>query len=716
MLAALGAATGSAQQTHSRPWLNPELSAAVRAALALAQMTTDEKLSLLRSASANLAGPKRPTGLVQGIERLGIGPIRETNAGLGIAIPLEEDAPTSEDEAVALPAALATAASWDPELAYAAGAMIGEEARRKGFNVLLAGAANLARDPRNGRNFEYSGEDPLLSGTMVGAALRGIADRHVVSTMKHFALNDQETNRTLVDARIDRDALRESDLLAFEIANERGHPGAVMCAYNLVEGVHACENRWLLDRVLRRDWGFRGWVMSDWGAVHSTVPAALAGLDQESGVEWDSQVFYGAPLKVAFEQGALPTGRLDAMALHVLTALFAAGAVDHPPQPAPLDIDADSAVAERAAREGIVLLRNEGNLLPLTRSARRIAVIGGHADTGVMSGGGSSQVIPIGGPALRVPIPAQAAWMVFDPSPPLRAIAGKAPEAQVEYADGSNVTAAAESAQRADVAVVFATKWEAEGHDSDDLSLPHGQDALISAVAAANPRTIVVLETGNPVLMPWRDQVGAIIEAWYPGSRGGEAIADILFGDAEPGGRLPMTFPASPAQLPRPEILGRDNPWKHVFLVDYREGSAVGYRWFDARKLTPLYPFGFGLSYTHFRYADLRVEGGNGLGATFSVTNDGGRPGFAVPQLYVRAVAADGSMLQRLVAWRKLRLNPGETRTVTLTAEPRLVAYFDSERDGWRIDPGRYPVAVATAADSPVLQTTVWLNARTLPP
>ena len=352
----------------------------------------------------------------RGVDRLGIQAIKESNAGLGVAIPLENGGHDPIDQATALPSGLALAATWNPQLAYAAGSMIGEEARRKGLNLLLAGAANLARDPRSGRNFEYAGEDPLLTGTIVGETIRGISDRHVISTIKHFALNDQETKRNSVDALIDDAAFRESDLLAFEIASERGRPGAVMCSYNLVNGVHACEHQWLLDRVLRQEWGFRGWVMSDWGAAHSTVTAAAAGLDQQSGVEWDGQAYFGEPLATAVQEGVLPGGQLDAMALHVLHALFAAGVVDDPPQPAPLDVDADAGIARQVAEQGIVLLKNDHDLLPLSRAARHIAVIGGHADIGVMSGGGSSQVIPIGGPALRIDYPEVGAQLIFDPS------------------------------------------------------------------------------------------------------------------------------------------------------------------------------------------------------------------------------------------------------------------------------------------------------------
>lgn len=720
LASAAGAQTN--QPPRQPPWMDRALTPDARADLVLGQMTDDEKLRLVLGTSQRPDGDTvGVAGYVPGIARLGIPPLRETNAELGVAIPLQGDTVRPDDEATVLPSGLATAAGWDPAIAYANGAMIGEEARRKGFNVLLAGAVNLARDPRTGRNFEYAGEDPLLAGTIVGAAIRGIEDRHIVSTVKHFALNDQETNRTLLDARIDLAAAHESDLLAFELAIERGQPGAVMCAYNLFNGIHACENETLLDRILRQQWHFPGWVMSDWGAVHSTVPAASAGLDQESGADWDSQVFFGPPLAAALAQGQLPAARLDQMVHRILRTMFASGIIDDPPASQPLDADADTRIAQRAAENGIVLLRNRRDLLPLS-SARlsRIAVIGGHSDVGVLSGGGSSQVIPLGGPALRIrltrqkdPIPYA---MIFDPSSPLKAIVAAAPGARVTYADGRDARAAATLARSADVAIVFATQWEMEGHDSETLALPRDQDRLIAAVAAANPRTIVVLETGNPVTMPWRDRVGAIIEAWYPGQRGGEAIANVLFGVVDPSGRLPLTFPASTAQLPRHEVPGRTNPWNTTFPVDYREGAAVGYKWFDQQQLTPLYPFGFGLSYTRFRYSHLRVTGGQSVTASVIVTNMGRRAGSDVPQLYATVRGSDGRSLGRLVGWGKLSLAPGESRRIDFTVDPRLLARFDELHQDWQIAPGAYRFALGASARDLRLAATARLERTTLPP
>ncbi len=703
------------------PWANKTLVPELRARMVIARMTTEEKLRLVKS-SAEMP-PDESFGLagfVQGIAHLGIPPLRESNAELGVAMPILPGQNGPKDEATALPSGLATAASWDPKIAYANGAMIGAEARAKGFNVMLAGAANLARDPRTGRNFEYFGEDPLLSGILAGESIRGIQDQHVISTLKHFALNDQETNRTLLDAKIDMAAFRESDLLAFQIALERGNPGSIMCSYNLINGVHACENPLLLDEILRKQWRYRGWVMSDWGALHSTKDAAMAGLDQESGAEWDSQPFFGEPLTAAIAAGIVPASRLDEMVFRVLSTMFAHGLVDDAPTPAPLDVEAGARVAQQAAEAGIVLLRNKGSILPLSRNVRRIAVIGAHADVGVMSGGGSSQVLPIGGAAAEitivehgVPIPFP---LIFDPSSPLRAIAAKAPQAKVTYSDGKNLTEVAALAKSSDIAIVFATRWEAEGHDAENLSLPNGQDKLIATVAAANPRSIVVLETGNPVLMPWLSKTAAVIEAWYPGARGGEAIANVLFGDINPSGHLPMTFPASAQQLPRAEVPGRVIEWNTNFRVDYSEGSDVGYRWYHARNLTPLFPFGFGLSYTSFRYGGVHLRGGKTIAADFSVTNTGKRTGAEVAQIYALVPLPKGGERKRLIGWGKVELAPGETKQVSITADPRLLGHFDEAAQGWRIDKGTYRVEIGDSAQDVRFSGSVKVVAGSLAP
>jgi beta-glucosidase len=620
------------------------------------------------------------------------------------------------DESTSLPASLALAATFNLGLAREAGQMLGAEAHAKGFNIQLAGGVNLTREPRNGRNFEYMGEDPLLAGLVAGEQIAGIQQQHVVSTTKHYALNLQETGRFVHDARITEAALRESDLLAFEIAYSRGRPGSVMCAYNRINGEYACENRFLLD-VLKREWAFPGWVMSDWGAVHSLVPSITAGLDQES--PQDNPYFAG--LRAAVDNGQVPAARIADAARRIVRSLYAVGAFDHPAtRGGAIDRDAHAAVAEQVALQGIVLLKNNG-VLPIAATARTIVVIGGFADRGVLSGGGSSQVMPYGGhfkdtrgrqgvAAILAP--------VYGLSSPVESLRALRPTADIRFDDGTDVARAVALARGADLVVVVATRAEEEGNDSATMLLPYGQDDLIDAVAQANPHTAVVLETGNPVTMPWLQRVGAVVQAWYPGQRGGQAIARILTGDVNPSGRLAMTFPASTEQLPRPTIPGFDPAHRGVFglgapvapfAFDVNEGSDVGYRWFERTRARPLFPFGFGLSYTSFTYARATFQGGDGVRVRVRLTNSGSRQGTEVAQLYV----APPGRTHRLAGWARVDLAPGESRTVEIVADPRILASWDDSAHGWRRPAGNYRVFVGRSAGQPEAQGRVSVNAAT---
>jgi beta-glucosidase len=711
-----------------------------RADAIVARMTLDEKIALAHGLFPPMAAGKTANelipsaGHIDGVPRLGVPLVRESDASLGVANQVEQRA---GDVATALPSSLATAASFSTEIAHAGGVMIGAEARAKRFNVLLAGGVNLTRDPWNGRNFEYLGEDPLLAGELAGAHIAGVQSNRIVSTVKHFALNAQETGRMVLDARIGEADLRMSDLLAFQIAIEKGRPGSVMCAYNKVNGDWACENDFLLNTVLKRDWRYPGWVMSDWGGVHSTAKAANAGLDQQSGQELDKALYFAAPLKAAVEAGEVPVARLDDMIARYLTGLILTGAYDTP-MPATAqtpDYAANADVAQRTAEAGIVLLKNEGGLLPIAASARKILVVGGDADLGVLSGGGSSQVRGVGGAPIEIGLStggsASFARITYHASSPVAALRGALPGVEVSFLDGRNLNRTVQDARDADLVLVFATQWTTEADDVPDLRLPNHQDALIAAVAAANPKTVAVLETGGPVLMPWIDKVPAVLQAWYPGQRGGEAIAAILTGKVNPSGRLPITFPATAAQPPRPFPVGRDhmtaleaqaasNPAAagnfqlQSFPVDYVEGADVGYRWYEKKGQRPLFAFGHGLSYTSFAYRNPVVTGGRVLKVAFDVTNTGTRAGADVPQVYVGREGATTPM--RLAAFGRVTLGPGETRRVTLTAEPRIVADYDTALPGWRIAGGRYRVAIARDATDRALVSSTLLDPATIKP
>ena len=702
-----------------QPWLNPALSPDDRARAALAAMTLDEKLRLVFGYSDqaltdvakvpdDIVSPelknyvvthlvKGSAGFVPGIPRLGIPDQTQTDASMGVR--------NSFIPSTALPSSLATAASFDPEVPRAGGKMIGAEARATRHNTMLSGGINLNREPRNGRNFEYAGEDPLLAGEMVGALIDGIQSNRIISTIKHYAVNDQESQRTTIDVTIATDAMRQSDLLAFEIAMERGKPGSVMCSYNLINGRWGCENDYLLNKVLKHDWGFKGFVMSDWGAVHSTG-AAMDGLDQFTGFccATDKPWFAPPAMKAALQSGALTETRLDDMVKRILWALFASGAVDDPVKVAPIDYAAHAAVSQKAAEESLVLLKNDGDLLPL-KGVKSIAVIGGNADKGVMAGGGSSDVTPVGG-AIMIDN------HTFLPSPPLNALKAELPRARIAFDAGADPTSAAALAAKSDIAVVFVTQHDSEGYDGS-LELAGNQDALVSAVAAANPKTIVVVESGGAIYMPWAARVPAILEAFYPGIRGGPAIARILTGKVNPSGHLPISFPASNDQLTHLLIAGNGPPGDTPWSVTYDEGATIGYKWYDVKGYKPLWAFGHGLSYSRFSASDLTaVPDGRAIKVSFNVRNVGKRAGKGVAQVYVGPAdwqAARWEAPRRLGAFAKADLKPGQSKRVDLTIDPRLLATYEAANNNWHIKAGTYRLSLGQASDAPMETSEVTL-------
>ena len=714
----------SQTQTASQPWMNSKLSPDERADLLLKQMTLDEKIQLLHGSFGAPLGKLVPTapphalggdGFVPGIPRLGIPDMNLIGAGLGVT----DLGRRANGQSTALPSSLTETSSWDPEIGYEAGKVIGEETRDQGFNITLGGGIDVTREPRNGRNFEYHGEDPLLAGKITGQELRAIQDQGIVADIKHYAINDQESGRQTVSSNLDKRSMREIDLLAFEIAIKDSGVGTVMCAYNRVNDVYSCENDYLLNEVLKKDWGFKGWVMSDWGATHSTVKAANAGLDQE----FFLNQYFSAPLKEAVEKGEVPMARLDDMVHRILRTLFAAGVIDNPPVVKPINVKKGADVAQHIAEQGSVLLKNDAAQLPLDAAKiRSIAVIGSHADVGVLSGGGSAQVNPVGGNAVPAPpatdddIDALLAIQVWDPSSPLQAIRAKSPNSKVVYASGLDAAVAAKVAAASDVAIVFVHQHTHENADLKNLSLPDDQDELIRQVAAANPHTIVVLENGDPVLMPWLGSVKAVLETWYPGARGGEAIANILFGDVNPSGKLVLSFPKSEDDLPHPVLQGPPPlpagqkaadplaPYG-LFDVDYTEGLKVGYRWYDAENKEPLFPFGFGLSYSSFAYSNLHVASAKQVSVTFTLKNTSQRAGAEVAQVYLGLPASAGEPPKRLVGWKKVKLAPGEAQEVTVGIEPRELEIFDVARNTWQIVPGEYRVFVGgSSRDTPLSQ------------
>jgi beta-glucosidase len=710
------------------PWLDSSLAPDARAALVLKELTLDEKITLIHGAGMQGMGPVSPTriysnggvGFTMGIPRLGIPGIDMSDAAYGVRSSGENGRYST-----ALPANVGAAASWDVDAAYEYGKLIGTELRAQGFNMSLGGGANLTREPRNGRTFEYLGEDPVLSGTLVGKLIQGTQSQHVIGDIKHYAFNDQESGRNSVNIHIDERAGRESDLLAFEIGVEQGHPAAVMCSYNRVNGDFACENKYLLTDVLKKDWKFPGFVLSDWGGTHSTEKASAAGLDNEEPGEF----FYGDSYKAAVQAGKIPMAELDEHVLRILRSMFAAGVVDYPRQRYVVDPFTGLETARKIEEGSIVLLKNQGAVLPIDpMKVRSIAVIGAHSDVGMISGGGSAQVDPPGGNAILPPGKGLVThWQehIWFPTSPLKAIEARAPEAKVTYDPGTDPAAAAEAAKGKDVAIVFAYVWESEGMDLPNLSLTDNQDAVVAAVAAANPKTIVVLETGSPVTMPWVDAPAAILEAWYAGSDGANAVGNVLFGSVNPSGKLPNTFPKSEADLPHPTIVkpppesehfsGPFSPAKWAaglppFQATYDEGVKVGYKWYDAENKPVLFPFGFGLSYTTFDYSGLTVTPGQNVEVSFTIADTGSRTGAEIAEVYAALPANADEPPKRLVGFTKVKLEPGDKRTVTVEVPMKYLSIFDVKKNDWSLVPGDYTIMVGGSSQDLPLKQVVTLK------
>jgi beta-glucosidase len=730
VIAALGTiiATSVTAQVADRPWMNPKLSPEERADIVLKYLTLDEKLALLHgNGMAHASQWQMPlthltnggAGYVEGVERLGIPPLVISDASYGV-----RDSGANGRYSTAMPSSLGAAASWDQDSACDFGTVIGQELRAQGFNMTLGGGVDLAREPRNGRSFEYAGEDPLLAGTVVGNLMKCEQAQHVVGDIKHYVMNDQETGRVFVNSVISKRAMQESDLLAFHIAISIANPSAVMCSYNRINGDFGCENSYTLRDVLEKEWGFKGFVISDWGGTHSTEKASAAGLDQEQPMA----DFFGPKLRGAVEAGKVPLSEIDDHARRILYGEFLSGIVDDPPQPGMVDVEKGLEVSQRVEEKSIVLLKNSPTVLPIDPSkVHTIAIIGGHADVGMISGGGSAQVDPPGGNAIMPLGKGATIWQepVWFPTSPLKALRTKLPNAKIDFDPGTDLKSAANLAKSADLAIVFAYQYLAEDMDVPSLSLPDHQNALIEQVAATNPHTIVVLETGTTVTMPWIDKVTGVVEAWYAGSSGHKALANVLVGDVNPAGKLPLSFPISEADLPHPDApkipseskvragevadgAPTANASTHAgYAVHYDEGPEVGYKWYEAQNKKPLFPFGFGLSYTTYEYSGLSVDS-TARTARFTVKNSGKRPGTEIAQVYGRLPKGSDESFKRLVGWKRITLAPGESQTVTIAIDDRVLNTFDEEKNAWKLPAGEYQVMVGGSSDdTPLLATLV---------
>jgi beta-glucosidase len=650
-----------------------------RAQAIVAKMTLDQKILELHG----VGGTSPNLRIVPGIASLGIPAFVVTNGGAGVSY----GTISPRTPATALPAPLADAASWDTSLANTYGTVIGKEAKILGNDMVEGPDMNLDRVPQGGRTFEMLGEDPFLSGEIASSQIQGIQSQGVIAEAKHFVGNEQETNRDSINDVIDQRTLRELYMVPFEMSVKQGNVGAVMCAYPQVNGTYSCDNSFLMNTVLKGDWNFQGFVTTDFGAAHNTLQAALGGLD----LEMPAADFFGAPLKADVLSGKVPMSVIDDKLVRRFSEMMQLGLWDTPPvaqAAVPTSVaNADGAIARTVGEESSVLLKNSANLLPLSASkVKSIALIGQSAWASVAKsgGGGTAGVHPI---------------YTVTPSAGLKK---QDPTATITYNDGSSLTSAAAAAKAANVAIVMVGDARKEGGDYP-ISLSGNQDAMISAVAAANKNTIVVVKSGSVILMPWVNQVSSILEAWYPGEEDGNVVASILFGATNPSGKLPITFPQSLSQLPAstaaqyPGVNG---------TVDYSEGLDMGYRFYDAHNTTPLFPFGYGLSYTTYKYSNLNITAGAGntATATFDVTNTGSRSGSEVAELYVGMPAAAGEPPKQLKGFQRLTLAAGATGHASISLNARTFQHWDTSTNAWAITPGSYQIQVGSSSRTILLQ------------
>jgi beta-glucosidase len=679
------------------PWLDSSLPVSTRVSLLEADMTPQDQEDMLRLDWGTSAGNPYE-GNTPAIPSLCIPEITEQDGAAGVGSGWKAVPDGTFEGATQLPSPIADAAAFDPSLARAFGTVVGREDAGVGVDVALAPTINIERDPLWGRAYESLGEDPYLSGTLGIALVEGIQSQHVVAVLKHFAAYNQETNRgTLRDnVIVSERALREIYLPAFSATVQQAHPGGIMCSYASINGTPSCQNRQLLQDILRHQWHFRGFVRSDCGSVFDQRAAVVAGVSQvKCGVIYDPEELTGA-----IADGAVTRSDLRSLVTPVLTTLFKQNLIakPHPLRPtADVSSSADRAIALRTDDEGAVLVKND-RLLPLLLTPKTtVALISGAQGTPMPAGFG----------AMHVADP--------DPVTTLAALTARLGRHHVMYDSGDDIQHAVYTARRADVAVVVVHDVEAEGHDRTTLALPGNQDALVSAVAMANPNTVVVLETGAPVLMPWLDRVKAVLETWYPGQQAGNSLLDLLTGAADPGGKLPVTWPASDTARPDTTKATFGGVDGHV---DYSDGIDVGYRWYEVHHVTPAFPFGYGLSYTRFAFSDLRLGAavGGGIRVSAMVRNVGRVAGSDVVQCYVGEPVSAGEPPRQLRGFERLDLRPGHSRQVTMTLTPGDLAHWSTPRGEWVVSGGRYRVYVgdSSALDGLPLTATVTRAARAL--
>jgi beta-glucosidase len=679
----------------------------------LSRMTLDEKIALIHNDT---------TFTTPGVPRLGI-PVRwfdDGPNGVRAEVSAHGFQPTgrTDDFATAMPVGICLAATWDPDLGYSEGEVIGQEARKRGKDIMFGPGVNILRTPLCGRNFEYLGEDPFLASRMDVGFIRGEQSQDVSSCVKHFALNNQERQRASINVEVDERALHEIYLPAFKAAVQEGGVWSVMGAYNQLRGQHCCENDYLLNKTLKDEWGFKGLVVSDFGGTHNTREAVLNGLDLENGVTR----YFTQPYLDGLKTNAYPMAGLDDKVRRNLRVMIATHVLDPDRKKGTINTVAHQMVARRVAEEGIVLLKNENHVLPLDGSTiKTIAVIGENA-TRLHSAGGSSsgikafyEITPLQGllnhAGKNVNIIYSEGYA--DPHPDFPTMSSRYGQAQGN--DTDLVERAVAAAKSADVVIYIGglnhdEGFDCEGRDRTNMNLPFGQDELIQKIVAANPRTIVVLEGTMVEMDAWLGQVPAVLQAWYPGMEGGNALAEVLFGDVNPSGKLPATFPKKLSDTPASVFGPAAYPGVNG-TVTYSEGLLVGYRWYDAKNVEPLFSFGFGLSYTTFKYSNLKLVASNGdtngvlVTAQFEIENTGTVPGAEVAELYVHPESPGVTRPEKeLKGFKKVFLNAGETQTVSIPLNQGAFAFYSPEEKSWVAEKGYYKILVGGSSRDIALQ------------
>jgi beta-glucosidase len=693
------------------PYLDAAQPVETRVEDLLSRLTLEEKISLVH------AGTKFS---IAAVPRLGL-PRRWTSDGPhGVREDVDVDTfnpgGRTDDFSTYLPVAIALAATWNPDAARAYGDVIGEEARKRGKDIMLGPGVNIMRTPLNGRSFEYLGEDPFLTSRLVVSYIRAVQSHDVASCVKHFAANNQETQRASINVEMDERTLREIYLPAFRAAVQEAGAWAVMGAYNMLRGQHCCHNDYLLNQVLKGEWGFKGLVMSDWNGTHDTRQAALNGLDLEMGTNKPYDEFYLArPFLAGLQKGEYPMAVLDEKVRRNLRVMIATHVLDARPEGS-INTVAHQQAARRVAEEAMVLLKNDGGTLPLNPDKiTSIAVIGENAVRLQAHGGGSTimkafyEISPFEGILRRVGDHVNVTY-----SPGYR-----------KEAEPGLVERAVRAAKAADVAIVVGGlnhdgTFDCEGVDRRDLKLPYAQDDLIQQVVQANPRTIVVLVSGGPVEMDaWLDRVPAVVQAWYGGMEGGNALARLLFGDVNPSGKLPCTFPQRIEDTPAYAGGTRAYPGESG-TERYDEGLLVGYRWYDTKTIEPLFPFGFGLSYTTFAYSNLQLVAGADpkdpvVTVQFDLANTGAREGAEVAQVYVHQASPSlPRPFKELKDFRKVFLKPGEKQTVSIPLGRRAFAFYDPSQRGWLAEQGTFRILVGGSSRDLRLESNFQLTQTTL--